>query len=417
MDPAPGRAGVEAEGRASVERPGHSGAPARDAASASTSVPGHVAAQLDPRAQLDRPLEDAPRRAPARRGAAGRRASCASAGSMSGVATMTGALGAVSETPFHQATLREAAQVEGQRPEVLAAHDLDGHGARRRGGPGRAPSGAPRSRRRPSRCARRRTGSAGRPRSGSSRRRPASRGATRRPTGAAPRRAPSPATPRADRTRKTAPAPASRIIPCRKPSRHHGRLVGDRGVERRAAAACRTARKRRARASAPGTPRVVQPAHRPDDRQDEDEALGPEGRPGRGKVDEQAEVVVPGVEVPRRGGGPLEVERVGPHRVDDARGVGEEGREEEGGHRRPRRGGPGPRRGPARRRRAPGRARPRQRSAEQGQGERPEQGAEGEGRRLLRRVHQPRARRRPGGRRARAGPPQVPAGGRGARRS
>ncbi len=37
---------------------------------------------------------------------------------------MTGALVASSETPFHQADLREPAQVEGQRPQVLPADDL-----------------------------------------------------------------------------------------------------------------------------------------------------------------------------------------------------------------------------------------------------------------------------------------------------
>ena len=68
----------------------------------------------------------------------------------------------------------------------------------------------------------------------------------------------------------------------------------------------------------------------------EDQALGPEGRAARGRVDEQPEVVVPGVDVPRRIGRPLQVVRVGPNRVPHAGGVAQERREEQARPPRPR---------------------------------------------------------------------------------
>ncbi len=186
-----------------------------------------------------------------------------------------------------------------------------------------------------------------------------------------------------------------------------GGLVGDRGVERehQERVEPQEAQDPRVRSGdSPGAPA----GRAPDDRQHEDEALGPQRRPLGGEVDQQAQVVIPGVEVPGGGAGPIQVDPVGPHRVHDAPGVAQERREEQGRHedRREERQQQVPASHEARDR---GRGLPAPAVGEPGQGERQEHGAQRQGRRLLRRVHQARAGARQKGRRG-AGFAQVAAG-------
>ena len=125
-------------------------------------------------------------------------------------------------------------------------------------------------------------------------------------------------------------------------------------------------------------------------------------------MDQQAQVVVPRVEVPGGGAGPIQVDPVGPHRVHDAPGVAQERREEQGRHeeRREERQQQVPASHDARDR---GRGLPAPAVREPGQGERQEHGAQRQGRRLLRGVHQAHASARQQGRGG-AGFPQVAAG-------
>ncbi len=146
----------------------------------------------------------------------------------------------------------------------------------------------------------------------------------------------------------------------------------------------------------------------PGGREDEDEGLGPHGGSAGGEMDEQAQVVVPGVEVPGGGTGPIQVDPVGPHRVHDAWGVGQERGEEQRRHegRREERQQrvPASHDTPDRRTGLPAPA-----VDEQCQRERQQHGTQREGCGLLRGVHQSRARARQESR-AGARLPQIPAG-------
>ena len=101
------------------------------------------------------------------------------------------------------------------------------------------------------------------------------------------------------------------------PEQAPGGLVRDRGVgdEHQERVEAEEAQGPRIR---PGDSLRAPAGGAPDHREDEDEPLGPEGRSARREVDQQPKVVVPGVEVPRGGPGPVQVEPVGPHRVHDA---------------------------------------------------------------------------------------------------
>ena len=350
--------------RRAAGAPAASDGPASSRRNSSHSVFARVAAQLDPGPQLDGPLEDAHVQLPL----AGRRQIVELPHQrrlhVRSHEDDRGVRGRRREPRSTSATRGEPAQVPGQRPEVLAADDLDRHGRPVRVGAGQvlqAPDDlehvgpgvgvdvrVPRIGREAEAPG---PGLPAEVRRGGDQQhaRPAAFVAT-------PRKA------RTQRRRRRRPRAGSSRAGTRAGTR--GSCRGSRS-RRRASAACRSRGSAGPADPRRGLPRALQPAAPPTSASTRMSPSVQKGVPLGGEVDQQAQVVVPGVEVPRGGAGPLQVDPVGPHRVHDAPGVAQERGEEQATTRATAASErQEPRRGRARRCETSGRRCPRQRSDE-----------------------------------------------------